>query len=229
MKYGMSKIIVAAIFAAGLGVQADARAASKSIIVESPSDLPELAQRDSQAMYLHETGDGRAILYVEQDQGRTLAIFDVSHPTKIRALKQVSVTARAPYDFVRSASDSEVLIHYRDHSGFALINFKKYNQPLLIQTPELQHPADVQGLGSSSLLLASTTHPSAQPEDPEYQVIDVSNPSDPDVSNVSGVTQTLERAETGTLFLLSNNGLTVVRRPNVEQEHWTELAQQTGN
>jgi len=73
MSNTISKMIVAAAVAAAVSVQADARTHSRSIIVESPSDLPEMAQRNSEAMYLHYTGDDRAILYLEQDQGRTLS------------------------------------------------------------------------------------------------------------------------------------------------------------
>ena len=230
MKHSTSRILVAAIFAATVSFQAQAAVRSKSIIVEPPSDLPELAQRNSEAMYLHETGDGRAILYVEQDHGRTLAIFDVSDPAKIRSLKQVSVDARAPYDFVRAAGDFAAVIHYRDHSGFAVINVKRYKQPVLVATPQLQHPANAESLGSDSLLLASTTHPSAPAGDPQYQVVNFSNPAAPEVmATVKGVTQTLVRPETGTLFLLSDNGLTVVRRPNVEQDYEALLNQKTGN
>jgi hypothetical protein len=112
MSNTISKMIVAAAVAAAVSVQADARTHSKSIIVEAPSDLPEMAQRNSEAMYLHYTGDGRAILYLEQDQGRTLAIVDVSDPAAIRAVAQGPVDARSTYDFVQTLGDSVVLIHY---------------------------------------------------------------------------------------------------------------------
>jgi hypothetical protein len=55
MKDGIKKKIrkqtmVVAIFAAVLSVQANASVRSKTIIVEFPSDLPELAQGRSEAM-----------------------------------------------------------------------------------------------------------------------------------------------------------------------------------
>jgi len=68
--------MLAAIFAASVTVQANAQTHSRSIVVESPSDLPEMAQRSCEAMYLHDTGAGQTVLYLEQDQGRTLAILD---------------------------------------------------------------------------------------------------------------------------------------------------------
>src|SRR5208283_2873063 len=161
--------------------------------------------------------------YLEQDQGRTLAILDVTDLGTIRALAQVSIAAPAPYDFVGTFRDSTVLIHYRDHSGFAVINFKRYKQPVLAEAPQLQHPAHAEALGDDGLLLASTARSSAQVEDAQYEVIDVSNPSKPAVlTTVEGVQQRLERRETGTVFLSGNPGLTVIRRPEVEEQYKTE-------
>ncbi|HXJ12381.1 MAG TPA: hypothetical protein VNH19_08920, partial [Candidatus Limnocylindrales bacterium] len=153
------------------------------------------------------------------DQGRTLAILDVSDLGAIRALPQVSIGARSPYDFVNALSDT-VLIHYRDQSGFAIISLKKYKQPVLVEEPQLQHPAHLEALGHDGLLLASTTSLSAQVEDPQYKVFDVSNPSKPVMlATVAGVKQRLDRTVTCTVFLLSTAGLTVIRRPNVEQDY----------
>lgn len=230
MKNSAKKWMVVAIFAMSVSVQANASVRSKTIIVDLPSDLPEMAQRSSEAIYLYETGGGKTLLYLEQDQGRTLGVLDVTDPGAIRAIAQVSIPAKSPYDFVGNLKDSAVLIHYRDHSGFAVINLKKYKQPVLAEAPQFQHPAQAEPLGYDGLLLASSTHPVYQAEDPRYQVIDVFNPSKPAVlATVEGVKQRLERAETGTLFLLSNNGLTIVRRPSVEEEYKIEQLQKEGN
>ena len=220
MHNGVGKIMLAVLFAATASVQANAKNHSESIVVVSPLDLPEIAQRSSEDMYLHETGGGRTILYLEQDQGRTLAVLDVSDPG-IRAVAQVPIAARSPYDFVETLSDSAALIHYRDNSGFAVINFKKFKKPVLTEAPQFQHPAYAEPIGDSGLLLASTTDPAGPAaEGPKYQVFDVSNPSNRTaLATVEGVQQRLERTETGTLFLLSNKGLTVIRRPNKEEEY----------
>ena len=230
MRNRMSKIMLGAAFAATVSVQADAKTHSRSIIVESPSDLPEMAQRKSEAMYLHYTGDGRAVLYLEQDQGRTLAIIDVSDPAAIRGVGQVQVDAASPYDFVETLRDSAVLVHYRDDSGYAVIDFRNYKKPLLTETPQFQHPARAEALGNNGLVLVSTTSPSAAVEDSQYELFDISNPSKPAVlATVEGVQQRLDRSETGTLFLLGNNGLTVVRRPSLEDDYAAELNSQRGN
>ncbi len=101
MKNRVGTIMLAAIFAATVTVQANAQTHSKSIVVESPSDLPEMAQRSSEAMYLHDTGAGQTVLYLEQDQGRSLAILDVSDLGAIRALRQVSIGARSRSSWAR--------------------------------------------------------------------------------------------------------------------------------
>jgi hypothetical protein len=113
--------------------------------------------------------------------------------------------------------------HYRNHSGFAVINFKKFKKPVLTEVPQLEHPAEVEAFGHSGLLLTSMNHPITQAEDPQYELFDVSNPSNPTaLATIHGVTQSMERPETGTVFMLSNNGLIVIRRPNVEQEYQLE-------
>jgi hypothetical protein len=224
MNRSIRKVLVAATCVAGVGVQAGAVVRTKAIVVESPSDLPELAQGRGEAMYLHRTAEGRAILYIEREQGRTLAVLDVSDPGNIKGVGQVSLEAPAPYDFVQDLAESAVLIHYRNHSGFAVIGFKDYRQPVLKGEPAYLHPATAQPDGSSGLLLVSGNRASAAPaRQPEYEVLNISNPSDPKpLVTVQGVIQRLDRPSTGTVFLLNDQGLTVVRCLGAEEEHKTE-------
>jgi hypothetical protein len=224
MKRSISKILVAATFLAALGVEAGATVRTKMIVVQSPADLPELAQGRGEAMYLHRTGSAQAILYIEREQGRKLAVLDVTDPANIKGVGQVSLDAPATYDFVQDVADSAVLIHYRNHSGFAVISFKNYKQPVLKSEPEYLHPASVEADGSSALLLISGNRAAAAPaREPEYEVLNISNPSSPTpLATISGVIQRLDRPSTGTVFLLNEQGLTVVRRLAAEQEHKTE-------
>jgi hypothetical protein len=224
MNQSISKILVAATFVVAVSVQAEVR--SKTIVVESPSDLPELAQGPSEAMYLHHTGEAQAILYLERNQGRNLAFLDVTDPAKIKAVGQVSIDAPSAYDFVQSMADSAVLIRYRNHSGFAVISFKTYKQPVLKGEPEYLHPASVEPDGSSALLLVSANGATAPPREPDYEVLNISNPSSPTpLATISGVIQRLDRPQTGTVFLLNDQGLTVIRRLAAEREHKIEKYQ----
>lgn len=228
MKNTIVTLFAGSVLAVFLAVHAEAKVNPKSIVVESPQDLPELAQRKSEAMYLRDSGDGRTVLYLEQDQGRTLAVFDVSDPSTIRALAQAPVGAASPYDFVQNVGDSAGLIRYRDHSGFAVINFKKFKRPVLIEVPQLSAGTEAETLGRNALLMTATTW-LAEP-DPQYQVIDISNPSQPVVlATIEGVFQRLDRPDTGTVFLLGNAGLTVIRSLKVEEDNKIALNQMNGN
>ena len=229
MKNGMKKCMVAAIFAMIVSVQANANVRSKTIIVDLPSDLPELAQGPIEAMYLHHTHAAEVILYLEKDQGRRLAILDVTDPAHIHAVGQVSVTAPASYDFAQYLGNSTVLIHYRNHSGFAVISFKNYKKPVLTAEPGYLHPAKVQPDGSDAFLLvsagSSTSSPAREPQ--SYEVISVAGPTP--LATVKGVIQRVDRPGTGTIFLLNEEGITVVRSLAAEEEHQTEIWEKEGN
>jgi hypothetical protein len=223
MKRSISKVLFAATFAVAASVQAGAVVRTKAIVVESPADLPELARGRGEAMYLHRTSDGKAILYIEKEQGRTLAFLDVTDPASIKAIGQVTLEVPASYDFVQDLAESAVLIHYRNHSGFAVIGLKDYRQPTLKSEPAYLHPSRVEAEGSSGLFLISGSRASAPAREPEYEVLNISNPSNPTpLATVQGVIQRLDRPSTGTVFLLNDQGLTVVRCLAAEQEHQTE-------
>lgn len=230
MKNGMKKWMLAAIFAMSMSVQANATVRSKTIIVDLPSDLPELAQGRSEAMYLHHTHAAQVILYLEKDQGRRLAILDVTDPAHVQAVGQVPVAALATYDFVQYLGNSTVLIHYRNHSGFATISFKNYKEPVLTAEPGYLHPAKVQPDGTDAFLLVSagsttTSTPTREPQ--SYEVISVSGLTP--LATIKGVIQRVDRPGTGTIFLLNEEGITLVRSLAAEKEHQTEIWEKEGN
>src|SRR5277367_2196688 len=70
------------------------------MVLMSPANLPELARQNGEAMLLHETGDGRTFLYIEQNHGARLAIFDVSDPSDIKGEGMVQLDATGVFDFV---------------------------------------------------------------------------------------------------------------------------------
>src|ERR1700731_4298536 len=221
MNQSISKTVIVAILVVAVGVQAEVR--SKAVVVQSPSDLPELARGRGEAMYLHRTGEAQAILYLERNQGRKLAVLDVTDPANIKGVGEVSIDAPSAYDFVQDLADSAVLIRYRNHSGFAVISFKNYKQPVLKSEPEYLHPASVEPDGSSALLLVSANGGTTQPREPEYEVLRVSDPSNPTpLATISGVIQRLDRPQTGTVFLLNDQGLTIIRRLAAEWENKIE-------
>jgi hypothetical protein len=231
MKNGICKIGLTALIAATVSLPAGAKTHSKSIIVVPPSGLPEIAQRNSEAMYLHSTGEGRAILYLEQDQGRTLVILDVTDPANIKAVAKASINAAGAYDFVQDLG-SGALIGYRNRSGFAVINFRNYKAPALTPEPEYLHPASGQAYNDDGLLLISShSRTNTAPKDEsEYQVLTISSSSGATpLATIQNVKQRLDRSGTGTLFLLTDQGLTVVRSLAAEREHFIEEWQKSRN
>src|SRR5579872_3501629 len=83
---------------------------SRSIIVQSPSDLPALAQANSEAMYLDKRADGKTVLYVESAEGTKLTALDVSDPGKIRRLAETKLVVPSRFDFVESVGNDSELV-----------------------------------------------------------------------------------------------------------------------
>lgn len=226
MRISTSKTLIVAMFTTTVGLQAATKPHSKSVVVDRPEVLPELAQRSSEAMFLHNTGGGQAFLYLEQDQGKTLAILDLTNSASIREVGRPSVGASSPYDFVRPVGDSAALIRYRDHSRFAIINFRKYKQPVLTATPELPGSATTRLVGPGTLLLTSSNGANAPAEDNRCAVIDVADRLKPtSLGVIHGVKAATGETRDGTMFLLGKDGLTVIRRPSVEEEYQLESTQ----
>jgi hypothetical protein len=215
----------------GTTAHAAARPHSKTIVVESPDNLPVLAQPDADAMYLHDTPDGRTFLYVEAQNGRQLTVLDVTDPAGIERSAQATIPANSAFDFVKPVGDEDALIQYRNGSGVALLNFKHYKRPALVSSPAFENADTSESLGQTALLLTSSeaaTHPFSDPRN--YKVVDTSRPAQPGMlATIPEVKQRLSKPDTGTLFLLNKDGVTVVRRLRVEEEHQIELAQKANN
>jgi hypothetical protein len=232
MNTNFKALLATAILAvSGATAHAAARPHSKTIVVESPDNLPVLAQVDADAMYLHDTTDGRTFLYVEAQNGRQLTVLDVTDPAGIERSAQATLPANSAFDFVRSVGDEVALIQYRNGSGVALLNFKHYKRPVLVNSPAFGNADNSEALGQTALLVTSneaTIHPFSDPRN--YKVVDTSRPSQPGLlATIPEVKERLSKSDTGTLFLLNKDGVTVVRRLRVEEEHQIELAQEASN
>lgn len=194
---------------------------SRTIVVQSPSDLPVLAQANSEAMYLHRSGDERTVLYVESAEGTRLTALDVTDPAKIKRLAETQLAVPSRFDFVESIGNDSVLVRYRDGSGEALLSLKHCKHPVLGDASALTGTETAESLGATGLLSASTDAPAGPivDSDPTYKVWDNSKASHPNLlATIPGVTQRLSNEDTGTLFFLSENGITVVRRLRVEED-----------
>jgi hypothetical protein len=116
---------------AGSGATAHAivRPHSKTIVVESPVNLPVLAQADAEAMYLHDTTDGSTLLYIEAENGQELTTLDVTDPARIQRVAQTTIPANSAFEFVKPVGDDDALIQYRNGSGVALLSFRHHKAP----------------------------------------------------------------------------------------------------
>lgn len=209
-----SALIIAVIPAQGV-----TRRHSQNIVVNSPSQFPALSQIGAEALYLHEPGNGRTVLYVEDHGGRSLSILDVTNLAAIKFVCHAEITAKGPFDFVSDLTNDGVLIRYREGLGVALMDFKHWMRPSIVEVPEFANTTKAEALGAHGLLLASgsATLPLARAI-LTYDVVDTSNPAQPiKLATVQAVSQRVSRSDTGTIFLLNPSGITVVRRPDAEQ------------
>jgi len=217
----IAQLTLTAVAALTLAGHAEARNyPSKKVIVVRPSDLPELARVTGQAMLLHATGDGRTLLYIEQNEGAQLAIFDVTDPAHVKQEGSAQVEAPGAFDFVSSLGDYAELVRFRNGQGEAVLNLHKVKAPTLNTIQGLDFQGSTEFLGDDGFIVADQPNAQSGPNDPNYQVVDLSNPLHPNpVADVKQVLEKITNDETGTTFLLTADGLYLVRRPAVEEEY----------
>jgi hypothetical protein len=233
MNIAIKTLIFGGILAGGSSMPGAMKAHSKTIVVESPSAFPQLAQRDGAAIYLHDASDGRTLLYIESKNGDDLTVLDVTDPRDIKRIARVPVAASGPFDFVQNLNASAVLVHYHNHPGYAVLDLRKYKRPLFSESPQLANAGGAEVLGTTGLLLSSDSiTKDALPEPSHvsrsYNVVDTSRPSKQVLlATVAGVKQQVKRPDTGTIFLLSEDGVTVVRLLQIEERHVIDVLQNT--
>jgi hypothetical protein len=236
MKTAVYCTFLVALFVIELPVKANSqtndRRRSQTVIVESPSALPELAQADGEALYLQARGDGRTFLYIEGVGGKTISILDVTDPARIHGIARVNLSAAGPFDFVPSNGDRVILIAYRDQSGLAVLNLKKLDHPIVTQISSGAGAVPTLTIDDSGTLLPASARQasSSGTRGRDFQVVDTSGPQRPEVvAMIPGVKQTLLKSDTGTVFLLSSRGITVIRHPQAERDYEMAVNLTSGN
>ena len=158
---------------------------SHSIVVVPPAELPELARQGGDAMLMHETADGRTLLYIEQNHGTRLATLDVTDPLHIKADGSVELNVTGPFDFVSALGSRAELIRFRQGQEDAVLDLHKAGAPSLKMDP-------------GATLRDSVTR----------------------LDNVGiAVDGQVTKGDTGTTFMLKQDGLYMIRRPAVESLH----------
>jgi hypothetical protein len=123
-------ILLSLIFTAKPNI-GEAQPIAGNLVVVPEKKLPPEARREGQAMDLHLVNPSTLYLYVEREEGRQIAIFDVSDPQKIKFKRIVQLEAPAPFDFVQPAGQSLEMIRYRDGRGMAILDLSKPKNPVL--------------------------------------------------------------------------------------------------
>jgi hypothetical protein len=195
-----------AIFAVAIfgGVAAHAGQADNILLV-APTSLPASSREYAEAMMLHETPIGKMYLYIEQQQGLKLTVLDVTNPARIRAEQPVALAASGPFDFVSEVGTRAELIRFRGTGEEAVLDLHRAQVPSLSTLPELTvtaHRVALETDGMAHSNLQNVVLPPVQ-----YHVLN---------ARVQGVKQEITNEQTGTTFLLAEDGLYVVRRPAIE-------------
>jgi hypothetical protein len=204
----VSLMLVAMLVSAGCASR-ELRPRSGALLVESSADLPPMARTGGIDMFLHDSNDGKTYLYIESATGAELNILDVTDPASIHGVGQVPTSASAPFEF------------------------SQYNRPALSQTPQMAGASTAENIGTFGLLLISNGEavPSGDnvvsPRGPgrTYDVMDTSRRGTPGLlASVPGVKRRLTKDDTGTLFLLADNGVTVIRNLRAEEERALQIS-----
>jgi len=195
--------------------------ASNKIIFVRPTELPELARVPGQAMLLHYTGDGKTHLCIEQNHGARLAIFDVTDPAHVKEEGSVQVDAPGSFDFVSSLGDDAELIRFQDGQREAVLDLHKVKRPTIKMVPGLTFQGATEHLGDDAFMISNQASEPSDANAPDYQVVETASAREPNrVYDVKQVRQQITNDETGTTFLLAADGLYLIRRPAVEEEHY---------
>ncbi len=203
---------------------------SGEIVVMEPQNLPEAAQVGGNSFFLHATNDGSFYLYVEQQSGARLAVFDVTNPGHIKTIAVTPLNVSGPFDFVRPLDGSAELVRLRDGKGVAVLDMHKAGHPTLHMISALMNPGQTQPLGETGFLAVNEPYNYIRATPRDYQVVDISNPDSPTLlTTIKQVKHQVANNDMGTTFLLGSDGLTVVRRLSVEQDYATHQQQMSGN
>jgi len=202
--------------AAGIALAAP----SSNLVVVPPAKLPAAARQSGDAMFLRETIDGTTLLYIEENQGSRLAIFDVTDPAHVKGEGSVELDAPGPFDFVSSLGSRAELIRFRQDQGNAVLDLHKARVPVLKTPQGLTLKGAAMPLGNDGLTVSSRALADSQLAR-DYQVQIVNSVNSPELSRVyssKGIREEITKYDTGTTFLLTDDGLFLIRRPVKEME-----------
>ena len=222
-------LVVAASILPTSSAEAEIHSRSKQLVVMEAPDLPEQAQTPGNSLFLHSDSAGSTYLYIEQQRGARLSVFDVTDPARIKLVVSTPLAAEGAFDFVRPLGDHAELVYFRDSQKEAVLDLRKTKRPVLRMISTVTDLGPAEALGESALLVTSQAHQYAPAIARDYQVIDIAASVPTQLATVKDVKHRATNDETGTTFLLGSDGLTVVRRLPVEEEYKVNQMQMEGN
>ena len=231
--------IVKSTFALGLVVatavlstspaEAEIHSRSKELVVMEARDLPEQAQTPGNSLFLHSDNEGSTYLYVEQQHGSRLSVFDVTDPSRIKVVVSTPLAAEGAFDFIRPLGNNAELVYFRDGRKEAVLDLRKAKRPVFRVISAATDLGAAETLGESGLLATGQPYKYVSAVGRNYQVIDIAASAPAQLATVQDVRHRVTNNETGTTFLLGPNGLTVVRRLSVENDYKVHQMQMQGN
>jgi hypothetical protein len=191
-----------------------------NLLVVAPAELPALARQRGDGMFLFQTDIGRQVLYVEQSNGARLAILDVTDPRHVTVEGLVTVDAPEPFDVVSMLGARAALVRYRQTREEAVLDLRDALHPSLTAVARQSFQGSIKRLGNDGVTVSRQADASPDASGPAFDtaIIDTSRPQA--VMNryeVHAVRQELTNDVTGTTFLLSDDGLYLIRRLAVER------------
>ncbi len=214
---GLGRVAIAIVATGSIAAPAAFAKPANNLIIVPPTDLPELARHTGEAMFLHDTVDGRTLLYIEHNQGAELAILDVTDPGHVKGEGTVQLDAAAPFDFVSSLGDRAELIRFRQGHGQAVLDLPAVGAPSLRRVQGLTLQGPTMTLGDDGFTVGAALDADAQSAR-DYQVVDTAASQElAHVVDVKQVREDIAKPDTGTTFLLAEGGLYVLRQPAVER------------
>jgi hypothetical protein len=193
------------------------------LIIENLPTHSAIAQSPSEDLLLRADDDGSTYLYVEQQQGALLAVFNVTNPEHMKLVSTASTAARGSYDFVAPIKDGE-LISFRDGSGSALLDLHTPKAPRL--SVSAKPAANALRLTFNSLISSDSQIQNqiqiaafVQPRNVQFVA---SGRHHHVLASVGNVTRLTERTETGTVFLLADGKVSIVRSRSAELQYEDE-------
>jgi hypothetical protein len=219
-----SSVIALATIVVPLSGQAEIRSTAKDIVVVETRDLPEQAQT-GESLLLH-SDQGSNYVYIEQQEGARLTVLNVTDPSRIKVASSVPLEGRGVFDFVRPVNDRIELIRYRQTGSVAALDLSKASQPTIHEWSQPVNGEWEEPLGETGLLTTANFVTAVQNSARDFEVVDTSRPLSPvTLTNIKGVEHRVSNPDTGTIFLLGSEGLTVIRQIEVENQYRAQETQ----